>query len=367
MFSYRFGRVHNDLKFPLDRPPDPGEVLEVAPGVLWLRLPLPFRLDHVNIYLLEDGDGWLVIDTGINTPEAIQAWETLLAGRLSNLRISRVLVTHFHPDHIGLAGWLCKRFDAPLLASQATYMTSRVICLTQHELGSRQHLDFYASHGMSEEAARLVATRGNEYLMLVTELPALFLRLLMGDQINIGGRNYRVISGDGHAPEQTMLYCEEEGLLFAADQVMERISPNVGVYAGDRSGDPLGHYLRSLRFMRSEIPDSVLVLPGHGRPFIGLHKRCQELEDHHEHRCELIREACSVQRRSAADLVPILFARALDPHQMGFALTETLAHAHRLVRRGEITEVAEGEKSYFVAISAPESGQAILPVRSRPN
>ncbi len=353
MADIKPGRIYEELEFPIGEGPDFGGVVEIAPGLLWLKLPLPYRLDHVNVYLVEDDDGWAVIDTGINTPQSVATWEKVLAGTLANIRISRVIVTHFHPDHIGLAGWLCTRFDVPLLTSQSTYMTSRVISLAPHEMGSRQFFDFYARHGMSDNVASLVAIRGNEYLSQVAELPISFLRLLMGDQLRIGKRDFRVLSADGHAPEQILLYCPAERILLAADQVLEKISPNIGVYAGDRNGDPLGHFLRSLRFIASEIPDDVLVVPGHRRPFYGLHLRCRQLEDHHESRCDLIRAACADRPHSTAELVPILFPRELDPHQMGFAFTETLAHAHRLVRRGEIRETARDGKVLFELTGAP--------------
>lgn len=183
----------------------------------------------------------------------------------------------------------------------------------------------------------------NEYLNRVTPLPLEFLRLVMADVIEIGTRSFRVMTGEGHAQEQVMLYCEDEKLLFSADQVIERISPNISVFEGDPHGDPLGHFLRSLRLMRSELPDDVLVLSGHRRPFYGLHSRCAELEVHHEERCDLIRDACATAPRSVADLVPFLFPRTLDPHQMSFAFTETLAHVNRLVRRAEI-ETRESEE-----------------------
>ena len=348
-------RKYANLEFPFENSPEFGEMIEIAPGILWLKLPLPYRLDHVNIYLIEDDDGWAIIDTGIKTPEAMAMWDAVLAGRFANVKISKVIVTHFHPDHIGLAGWLCERLDAPLLTSQSTYMTSKVISLAPHEMGSRQYFDFYASHGMSDEVAGLVAIRGNDYLSCVAELPSSFLRLLAGDSLTIGQRQFRVLTSDGHAPEQILLYCPAEKLLFAADQVLEKISPNIGVYAGDQNGDPLGHFLRSLRFLRTEIPDDVLVLPGHRRPFYGLHKRCEELEEHHEERCDLIRDACADRPYSTAELVPTVFPRPLDPHQMGFAFTETLAHAHRLARRGEIREIRREGKVFFA--SAALSGK----------
>lgn len=333
----------NTLDFPFTQRPTHGEIIRVADGLLWASLPLPYRLDHVNIYFLEDDDGWAVIDTGIRTDEAIAAWEALFETALKGTRITRVIVTHFHPDHIGLAGWLCERFGAPMLTSLSTYMTSKVISLGQSERSLRQNFDFYVSHGMTEEGAGIVAIQGNDYLRRVAELPLTFTRLVMPDLLQIGARSFRVLTGDGHAPEQIMLYCEEEKLLFAADQVMERISPNVSVFAGEPNGDPLGHFLRTQRLLRAEVPDEVLVLAGHHRPFYGLHLRCTELEHHHEERCDIIRAACLERPMSASELVPMLFRRELDAHQMSFAFTETLAHVNRLVRRGEIETVRDGD------------------------
>jgi glyoxylase-like metal-dependent hydrolase (beta-lactamase superfamily II) len=336
----------DQLQFPFETPPRFGEVVEVAEGVLWTRLPLPYQLDHINIYLIRDGDGWAVIDTGIGTSEGKHVWESLLTGPLKGERITRVIVTHLHPDHIGLAGWLCERFKALLLTSYSTYMGCQVISFGSSDEVTRKNFNFYRSHGMSEEVAEIVAIQGHDYLRLVGKLPDSFLRLVFADVLTIGTRTFRVLTGDGHAPEQLMLYCEAEQLLFAADQVIEAISPNVSVYAVEAMGDPLGHFLRSLRMLRSEIPDDVLVLPGHRRPFYGLHARCRALEAHHEERCGLILKVCAESPRTVADLVPVLFNRPLDPHQMTFAFTETLAHVNRLVRRGEVCLFRQGELVY---------------------
>ncbi|MFM2278326.1 MAG: hypothetical protein RLZZ444_557 [Pseudomonadota bacterium] len=332
------------LVFPHAVMPEFGHVVEIADGILWTRLPLPFQLDHVNIYLLRDGDGWAVIDTGIKTEAAMAAWERIFEGPLKGNRISRVIVTHYHPDHIGLAGWLCERFDCPLLTSYSSYAASLLISFPRDEAFLRQHFDFYTSHGMSQEGAGIVAIQGNDYLKMVDALPGSFLRLLMADVIDIGGRSFRILSGDGHAPEQIMLYCEDEKLLFAADQVIEKISPNISVYASDPNGDPLGHFLRSLRFLRANLPEDVLVLSGHRRPFIGLQQRCEELERHHEERCDAIRAACAKAPHTVAELVPFLFHRSLNPHEMSFAFTEAIAHVNRLIRRGEIRSERNGAR-----------------------
>lgn len=201
---------------------------------------------------------------------------------------------------------------------------------------------------MSEENAGLVAIQGSVYLRRVSDLPMTFLRLVQADKIAIGNSEFRVITVDGHAPEQIMLYSEKDRVLFAADQVIERISPNVSVFANEPKGDPLGHFLRSLRLMRHDLPSDVLVLSGHGRPFRGLHERCQDLERHHEERCQRIRDACLKGPHSVAELVPILFPRQLDPHQMSFAFTETLAYVNRLMRRAELRMTVRGGRIFYV-------------------
>ena len=197
-------------------------------------------------------------------------------------------------------------------------------------------LPFIPATAWTDDAARIVATQGNEYLRCVQTLPNSFTRLAASDFLEIGGWKFRVLTGDGHAPEQIMLYCDSQKILFAADQVIERISPNISVTASQPDDDPLGDFLRSLQFLADTIPDDVLVLPGHRRPFFGVSIRCRELADHHEDRCNLIREACAKRPHTTAELVPILFTRKLDPHQMSFAFTETLAHMNRLVRRKEV-------------------------------
>ncbi|RRH76243.1 MBL fold metallo-hydrolase [Falsigemmobacter faecalis] len=336
------------MRFPFPTPPAAGQVLQVAEGILWLRIPLPYQLDHVNVWLIRDGAGWAVIDTGIQTPEAISAWEVLFAGPLRGFLLTRVIVTHYHPDHIGLAGWLCRRFNAPLLTSLSSYMASRATSVARDEGAVTRYFDFYQCHGMTAETAGVVAIMGQDYLRHVAPLPDTFQRLLMPDLLEIGSRSFRVLSCDGHAPEQILLYCDEEKLLFAADQVLEKITPNVSVSSEERDCDPLGHFLRSLRFLRAQIPDDVLVLPGHRRPFYGLHRRCAEFEAHHEERCDRIRRACARRPHSVDELVPLLFERALDPHQMGFAFTETLSHVNRLIRRGEIVSRTEGRRILHV-------------------
>jgi len=325
------------LRFPFPVPPEIGEMSTVAPGILWLRLALPFRLDHVNVYLLEDGPGYAVVDTGIGDDATRAAWEALLAGPLQSRPLTRIIVTHFHPDHVGMAGWLCERTGAPLLMSQTEYLTSLMIHLDPEALDAEPYRSFYLSRGLAPDVTAKLLANGHRYLLKVTGLPRTFRRMLAGETLTIGERRYEVLSGGGHAPEQVMLYCPEDKLLLAADQIMARISPNISVQAMDPEGDPLGIYLRSLATLKATLPGDTLVLPGHNLPFFGLHARVDELTAHHEARCAAIFEACRDTGQTAADLVPVVFRRPIDdPHQMGFAFSEALAHVNLMERQGRL-------------------------------
>jgi glyoxylase-like metal-dependent hydrolase (beta-lactamase superfamily II) len=326
-----------DLVFPWPEPPEPGTLTEVAPGVLWLRLALPFALNHVNVYLLADGDGWAALDTGLGDEVTRAVWESVFAGRLHGKRLTRIIATHFHPDHIGQLGWLAEKFDAELLMSRTEYLFAMMLRGNLEAIGSPAHLSFFARHGLDAEATDAVAGRGHRYLHMTTGMPTTFQRLAAGDSIDIGGRKLEVFTGGGHAPEQVMLLCRDENLFFPADQVLARISPNVSVWGWEPAADPLGDYLESLKALRAEIPGDVLVLAAHNLPFGGAHPRLEGLIEHHAERCARIAAAC-VEPRSAAEIVPVLFRRALDAHQTGFAFGEVMAHINYMLRRGELIQ-----------------------------
>jgi glyoxylase-like metal-dependent hydrolase (beta-lactamase superfamily II) len=328
------------LTFPHPAPPAPGRPTEVAPGILWLRLALPFRLDHVNVYLIEDGAGWALLDTGLDDATTRAAWEALLAGPLAARPLTRVLVTHYHPDHMGLAGWLCARFGLPLLMSQTEYLVSLNIHLDPGALNAEPYRSFYRSHGLDGDTTERLLTGGHRYLRMISGLPRTFRRLIAGETLRIGSRTFEVLTGGGHAPEQVMLFCPADNLLICADQVLARISPNISVQAMDPEGDPLGIYLRSLASLKRHIPANALVLPGHNLPFVGLLSRIDELRAHHAARCRAIEEACRRAPCTAAELVPVVFRRAIDdPHQMGFAFSEVLAHVNYLLHENRLHRV----------------------------
>ena len=336
-------KAGSGLIYPAPEPPEPGKAIEIAPGILWARIPLPFRLNHINVYLIDDGDGWAVLDTGIGNDATRAVWTALVDGPLRGRRLTRLIVTHFHPDHIGLAGWLCERFELPLLTSQTSYLACANISLSPGALDAKTYRDFYLRHGLDPETTRRVTTQGHNYLKMVSGLPPTFQRLVAGDTIAIGGRSFDVLTGNGHAPEQVMLYCRADDIFLAADQVLAKITPNISVWAVDPQGDPLGLYVRSLREIKAQIPADALVLPGHQLPFYGLHTRSDELIAHHHARCALIAEACRAAPRSAAELVPVIFHLQLDPHQMSFAFSEVQAHVNYMLRRGELVWLEDSE------------------------
>ena len=242
------------LVFPHISPPAPAAVIEVAPGILWTRLALPFLLDHVNIYFIDDGDGWALVDTGLGDKATQAAWQPLLDGLLRERPLTRIIATHFHPDHVGAAGFLLRHFDVPLYMSATEYLQSLNIHLDPGALEAEHYRRFYLDHGLDAATTERVVTSGHAYLKLTSGLPPTYHRVVAGDVLRIGGREFDVLTGGGHSPEEVMLVCRSDKLFLAADQVLPNISPNVSVVAVDPEGDPLGYYLRSLNALRRDLP-----------------------------------------------------------------------------------------------------------------
>ena len=326
----------SSLTFPFAAPPAPGALVDVAPGIRWLRLPLPYRLDHVNIYLIENDGGWTALDSGLGTDDCKSAWDAALAGPLKNQPLKSLIVSHFHPDHVGLAGWLCERHGLELTMPRPEYLHSLVLQYTPANFGEDVFRPFYRRHGLAAEATEIVLSRGHEYLTRTTGVPASYHRIKHNDSLTVGERTFQVLTGGGHSLEQAMLYRPQEQLFLAADQVIARISPNVSVHPMEPDLDALGIYLASLKAIKANVAADVLVLPGHGLPFHGLHQRVDELIAHHAQRCQEIAAGCKSQPLSVAEIVPHLFTRPLDAHQTGFAFGEVLAHVNHMLGRGEL-------------------------------
>jgi glyoxylase-like metal-dependent hydrolase (beta-lactamase superfamily II) len=329
------------LHYPLgDALPDTGRSLEVAPGVRWIRMGLPFALDHINLWLLRDHldgrEGWTVVDCCIAHESAQAQWETIFANELQGLPVLRVIVTHMHPDHIGLADWLCQRWNCRLWVSATDFSMARLGSQSTTGFGGEAAANFFAANGLSDpESLAKIRGRASYYPSLVPSVPSEYRRLYDGLLVPIGGHHWRCISGYGHAPEHMALHCEALGVLISGDMVLPRISTNVSVYDQEPEADSLTLFLDSLE-KYLPLPTTTLVLPSHGKPFTGLHERIQQLKDHHRDRLAEVRQACGEKPCSGADVLPVLFPRALDLHQTTFAIGEAVAHLHWLWMAGEL-------------------------------
>jgi glyoxylase-like metal-dependent hydrolase (beta-lactamase superfamily II) len=323
------------LNFPMATAPAPGETIPIAPGIHWLRMKLPFALNHINLWLIEDGPGWTAVDSGFALPETRDAWHQIFAESLGGRPITRVIVTHYHPDHMGLAAWLVERWGAPFWTTEKEWLHARMMCRDGDVDGARLRRDFAHRAGLDAEASTIFAERQGNYRRGVPSVPASYRRLSEGMRIEIGGREWQIIIGEGHAPEHACLHCAETGVLIAGDQILPRISPNISVQAHEPDGDPLARYLASLQKLRAALPPETFVLPSHNLPFYGVHARIDELAAHHRERCAEVIDACA-RPTTAAALMPVLFRRQLDRHQMGFALGEALAHLRYLIGQGEV-------------------------------
>lgn len=334
--------------YPVERAPAPGAAVEVATGVRWLRMPLPFALDHINLWLLADGGGWTAVDSGIDREEVRLHWEAIFRDELGDRPIRRLVVTHFHPDHLGLAHWFSQRLEIPVLMTQGEYLTAWAVSEDVGSFSGEAMRALFRRHGLAEDRIEALARRGNAYKRGVPALPPCYERIIDGDELAIGGRGWRVMVGHGHSPEHAALYCEELGVLISGDMVLPRISTNVNVSTASPTGDSLGLFLCSLR-RYAALPEQTLVLPSHGRPFRGLRPRVDQLAAHHAERCDALLAACG-EPLSAWELVPTLFPRELDTHQVMFAMGEAIAHLNHLEHGHRIGRVGEDEVIRYVRI-----------------
>ncbi len=371
--------LEHELNYPLgDAMPGAGQTMAVADGVKWIRMGLPFALNHINLWLLRDEidgqPGWTVVDCCIDKPESRAQWQQIFDTQLGGLPILRVICTHMHPDHIGLAHWLCDTWKVPLWISATDYNVARNLSSAASNVGGQAAADFYASHGLNDpESVAKIKARTGYYSGLVPAVPHSYRRIMDGDMISIGGKDWRCISGYGHAPEHIALYLHAPSapaapaprrdaadlgaarrsapVLISGDMVLPRISTNVSVFDLEPEGDPLKLFLNSIQEYLS-LPADTLVLPSHGKPFTGMHQRIAQLQNHHADRLAEVMQACSTQPTSGADIVPIMFKRELDLHQMTFAIGEAVAHLHMLWFEGKLARQLRSDGIYRFSVKA---------------
>lgn len=331
----------NEIEYPFPDLPAAGTASAIAPGINWIRMPLPFALDHINLWLLDDRDGMTAVDTGFGLGPIMARWSEILEADPRPL--SRIIVTHCHPDHLGLATWLAARNGAPIHMTQGEYLGGHALW---HQLPGYSVADMilqFRRHGLDEPRLAALSERGNGYRRGVPEMPSSYHRLFDGELITIGKHQWQVIVGYGHAPEHASLYCESLGVLISGDMLLPRISTNVSVYAATPNDDPLGWFLDSLRRI-NHLPDDTLVLPSHGKPFRGIRARVEQLIEHHRERCAALLNECGTAR-SAGELLGTLFPRELDTHQVMFAMGEAIAHLNHLEKQGELRKVEDDDAS----------------------
>ncbi|HTK79551.1 MAG TPA: MBL fold metallo-hydrolase [Rhizomicrobium sp.] len=328
-------RPGGNLDYPFQTRPELGETVAIAPGVHWVRMRLPMQLNHINLWLLEDEDGWTVVDTGIHDQATADAWKVLFAGSMGGRPIKRVIVTHLHPDHVGLAGWLVRRFDIELWMTRSDYLLCRNLVADTGQEAPAEGVRFYRAAGFSEGAIEDYKTRFGFFGRGVYKLPNAYRRMQEGDCIEIGDRVWEVVIGRGHAPEHACLWCRDESLFISGDQILPRISSNVSVFPTEPDANPLQDWLDSCANLKALLPEDVLVLPSHNEPFRGSHRRLEDLVDMHENNMEKLLVLCREPKR-AIDVFPALFRSRITSGNFGMATGESLAHLNCLIARAAV-------------------------------
>jgi glyoxylase-like metal-dependent hydrolase (beta-lactamase superfamily II) len=336
-------RIPDGLLYPFAHPPLPGKLQEVAAGVFWLRMPLPFALEHINLWLLADGDGWTIVDCGFGTDETRALWEEIFATHLGGKPVKRIVVTHFHPDHCGLAAWLAERWQAPVFMTEPEFSSAQAWFAASDLYKREAIVALHARHGLAAGGAQSLKSQ-NLFKRGVPALPSAISALDDGQELIINGRAWRVVTGYGHSPEHAALYCGELGTLIAGDMVLPRISTIVSVQPHAPDDDPLGRFLDSLT-RYAELNADTLVLPSHGLPFYGLRERVAALKQHHAARLDELLAVCGAPH-SGAQMMPVIFKRVLDAQQTMFAMGETLSHINYLHQRGEL-QCTRGDDGIF--------------------
>ncbi|MEH6593428.1 MAG: MBL fold metallo-hydrolase [Halioglobus sp.] len=325
------------LRYPFDEVPAQGCTIEIQPGLLWLRMPLPMALDHINLYLIEDSDGWWVVDTGMSLGPTQALWETIFTTALAGKPVKAVVCTHMHPDHIGMAGWLCDKWRVPLYMSRGEYFSGLSFSAMDKSDFSWTSAQYLQRSGFNEDQIEKVKQNFGGFGSIITPMPKAFRRLCEGDTLTINGNRWHIAVGSGHSPEHVCLYSEVHNVLLSGDQVIPRITSNVSVTGSEPEANPLKEWLESHEHFLETLPADALVLPAHNTPFYGLHERLRALIEHHKEHLLAIELACVHKNPTAYELLPVLFKRKLDPNHIGLALGECVAHLNYLHQRGQLS------------------------------
>lgn len=337
------------LRYPWETPPDHGTgSIEVAPGVLWLRFPLPMKLDHVNVYALDEGDSWTIIDTGFASNKSRAIWAEAMAGPLGGKPISRVVVTHHHPDHVGLAGWFQTEHGAELVTTRTAWLTARMLTLDEQAVSPSETLMFYRQSGMDPDLLdKRARDRPFNFADIVAPLPLGYTRIKQDDTIRMGGRTWDIHIGNGHAPEHATFWSRDDNLVIAGDQILPSISPNIGVYPTEPMADPIAEWLESCERLALLARPDHLVLGGHKVPFTGLPKRMEQLIANHHGALNRLADYIK-EPKSASECFAPLFKRKIGEAEYGLALVEAVAHLSHLYQTGDATRSQRAEDGAWV-------------------
>jgi glyoxylase-like metal-dependent hydrolase (beta-lactamase superfamily II) len=325
----------NGLSYPFDNRPNPGELIEVGPGIYWVRMPLPISLNHINLWMLEEQDGWTLVDTGMATEDTKALWEEIFSTHLNSKPVKQVIVTHMHFDHLGLAGWLVEKWGATLCMSRTEYLSSRVIINEIKSDPPEATVAFFRAAGVEESILDEFKVRFNNRSDFVSPLPSHYKRLTDNQVLQIGSLQWTVIIVEGHSPEHICLHCKSLNIMIAGDQILPRISPNISVRPDEPRANPLHNFLRSCESLKNRLNKDVLILPSHGDPFYGVHLRLQDMINEHKKGLQDLLEFCS-QPRSVAEVFPILFKSKINIGNMVIAVGEAVANLNYLVSSKEL-------------------------------
>ena len=334
------------LSYPFEDIPAEGAAIEVAPGILWMRLPLPMKLDHVNIYAIADGDGWAIIDTGFYSKRGVAIWDKLLAGPLQGKPVTRVIVTHHHPDHVGMAGWFQTEHGTELVTTRTAWLMARMLTLDEQPVPTAEAITFYTRGGMAPDILqKRKSERPFNFADCVAPMPQGFTRIREGDTLQIGPRSWQVRIGNGHAPEHATLW-SDDNVVIGGDQLIPSISPNLGLYPTQPEADPVAEWLDACERMLPHATPDQLVLPGHKLPFKGLPLRLKQLIDNHHGALDRL-ETFLTQPHSAHECFLTLFKREITGGEYGLALVEAMAHCHHLYVLGKVTRSLRDDGAYL--------------------